>query len=189
MKVKKLILLLSIVLFCGSCSHNRITQKTDASNTSQEVSVPKPVKSNVVSKNNQGMLLGKIEIANLMNELPIFKSKKETYQPEPDAVSVIKNYDQDVHVIVFLGTWCGDSKRNVPAFIKLLESAQNQHFTAEYWGLDRTKSDELGMTKTYAIKRVPTFIFIENGTEFGRITENPGVSMEDDIAEILENRL
>lgn len=46
------------------------------------------------------------------------------YEPNPAIVEQLKQFDwKDYSVTVFLGTWCGDSRREVPRFIKTLDAA------------------------------------------------------------------
>lgn len=53
------------------------------------------------------------------------------------------------------------------------------------WALDRKKHHENNYHEKYNIKRVPTYIFEENGQEIGRIIENPDSTIEADILRIL----
>jgi len=174
MKTVNYILLLCVILLFLDCSHRGRSQSVGKEDPSYLIV--------------DGYLIGRIDERTLMREFKSFQSKKDKYTPDPASVSSIKEHNQDVHVIVFLGTWCGDSKRNVPSFIKTLEMAQNPKISVEYLGLNRKKVDDLGMTDTYEIKRVPTFIFTKSGKEFGRITENPEASMEADMSKILNEQ-
>ncbi len=95
---------------------------------------------------------------------------------------------KDVEVEVYLGTWCGDSKRWVPRFVKLwddlgLQRAQLK-LTTLYNGTERYKQGPNGEEIGKNIHRVPTFIFKREGMEFARIVEFPGTDLETDIAQI-----
>src|SRR5687768_3194890 len=47
----------------------------------------------------------------------------ESYNPEPTMVSGLRKEDfSGISIKVFFGTWCGDSKREVPRFLKLLSA-------------------------------------------------------------------
>ena len=93
-------------------------------------------------------------------------------------------------ITIFLGTWCGDSKREVPRFFKLLHTVDfdtakvgiiclNTGFQNYKQAPDR---EEAGMS----IHRVPTFIFHDaEKQEIGRIVEEPVVSLEKDLRAIV----
>ncbi|NLG98876.1 MAG: thioredoxin family protein [Chloroflexi bacterium] len=107
------------------------------------------------------------------------------YTPDAALVETIRENAGDVKVLLFLGTWCGDSKREVPRFFKLIEQAGISESQVEITALDRTKKDAAGLTEKWGVEYVPTFIFIRGGEEIGRIVEMPAESLEADIAKIL----
>jgi len=74
-------------------------------------------------------------------------------------------------VKLFLGTWCGDSKHWVPKFFKI-DSLLPIH-SLEIIAVDTTKRDSLHVMQQYHVTALPTFIFIRNGQELGRIVEEP----------------
>jgi len=55
-----------------------------------------------------------------------------------------------------------------------------------YIGVDRQKKDPEGLAAQYDFQRIPTFIVLQDGKEIGRIVERPEVSLEQDLAKILE---
>ena len=95
---------------------------------------------------------------------------------------------ENTEVEIFLGTWCGDSKRWVPQFIQLWKELglnQNQlKFIALYDGKEFYKQGPNGEEKGKLIHRVPTFIFKKEGTEYARIVEYPINDLETDLAQI-----
>ena len=58
---------------------------------------------------------GSIEIEELFSEYSIFKTGYDNYVPSD--FSVLK-YD-DISVVIFFGTWCHDSKRELPKALKI----------------------------------------------------------------------
>ncbi|MEM8894834.1 MAG: tetratricopeptide repeat protein [Bacteroidota bacterium] len=95
---------------------------------------------------------------------------------------------EDAQVKIFLGTWCGDSKKWVPRFVHLWEELgldPNQlEFTALHDGVDKYKQGPEAEEKGYQVHRVPTFIFSREGEEFARIVESPVSDLETDLAQI-----
>lgn len=122
-------------------------------------------------------------------EYPLFGENYDTTHIEPQFVDMIHRLQDGVEVVVVFGTWCGDSKRNVPRFLKLADLASIPPERIRFYGVDRSKKSSDGVTERYHIERVPTFIFLKNGNEVGRIIESPKHSMEDDILAILADAM
>jgi thiol-disulfide isomerase/thioredoxin len=85
------------------------------------------------------------------------------------------------------GTWCHDSKREVPAFIKTIELANNSNFSVEYIGVNREKTDGKEFSKLYNLQYTPTFIIFKGSYEVGRIVEEVIKSIEIELVEILKS--
>ncbi|MBP1646879.1 MAG: thiol reductase thioredoxin [Bacteroidetes bacterium] len=114
-----------------------------------------------------------------------FKARYDTVQVEQRFVQMIRNVYAGVSTLVFLGTWCSDSQREVPRFLKAADEAGIPPESIKLYALDRTKKSDDGLTEQYRIERVPTFIFLKNGEEIGRIIEVPQVNVEADMVMIL----
>jgi len=95
-----------------------------------------------------------------------------------------------IRFVIFMGTWCGDSQREVPRMFKILD----------YCGLDSTAvqlimvSDADSMYKQSPgheekglnIFRVPDLIVLDKGKESGRIVESPVQSLEKDLLALVD---
>lgn len=94
-----------------------------------------------------------------------------------------------ISIEIFLGTWCGDSKREVPKFLKLLNEIKfnmaNVKIIAVGAGDSLYKQSPQGEEKNKGIYRVPTFIVYRNGVEINRINEYPALSLEKDLLYIV----
>lgn len=130
-------------------------------------------------------LVGWIKAEDLLTRFPQYKEKMETYQPDSLSIEKIKAFGEDLEVLVFLGTWCPDCKREVPKFLKILKMADNPKISLRMYGLDRTKESWAGLPKEYNLTYVPTFIFSHKGQEIGRIVEKPETTIEGDFVRIL----
>ncbi len=118
-----------------------------------------------------------------------FQAGLDSYTPNGEVVSELKKYINEYDIEVFFGTWCGDSKRDVPKFYKILESAgynlNRLHSYAVGNEGDLYKKTPNGDTDDKNISRVPTFIFYKNGVEVNRIVEHAvGASLENDMLQI-----
>ncbi|MHB1355045.1 MAG: thioredoxin family protein [Anaerolineae bacterium] len=110
----------------------------------------------------------------------------QDYTPASDDINAIRSGNQDIKVLVFLGTWCSDTKRELPRFFKIMDQAGITEDQVTLIALDRTKKDANGLTDEWQIEYVPTFIFTRNGQELGRIVETPQGTLEGNIAQILQ---
>ncbi len=118
-----------------------------------------------------------------------YKTNYDSYKVDSLSLPATKLF-KDVNVVLFLGTWCGDSKREVPKFFKILEKCTIPESRVTIYALDRTKkTEDSTFNKKYNIDRVPTYIFLKEGKEIGRIVESPKESLEKDISAILSNKI
>lgn len=108
---------------------------------------------------------------------------------DENAVADLRKHRRETEVLVFLGTWCSDSKREVPRFFQILDEINNPAFHVQLIGLDRSKRDAAGLAARFHIARVPTFIFRQGQEEIGRIVETPLRSLEENWAALLNGTL
>lgn len=90
---------------------------------------------------------------------------------------------------IVLGTWCPDSRREVPHFMKILQSWGFPSEKVEMIGVDSYKVAPIENYEELGIERVPTFIIYYNNVEAGRIIENPTTSLERDMVKIISEVL
>jgi len=110
----------------------------------------------------------------------------DEYRPLPEVIAKLANINKDEFTItVVMGTWCPDSRREVPRFMKITDLLQFPQERMVFIGVDNTKMAPVGGYDALGIERVPTFIFMKNKVETGRIIENPLTSLEQDMLNIL----
>lgn len=121
-----------------------------------------------------------------------FDSIYSAYDPSSITISKIsKQQLKDIRIEVFFGTWCGDSRREVPKFLKIMDQLG---VPASKISLIATGSDSLYKQSPQheeagkGIFRVPVFIIYRNGAEINRINEFPVSSLENDLAAILADQ-
>ena len=149
------------------------------------------VNNEITLEDGKRFLLGKINI-NGLKAAPYGTWYSNSYDSYTVDEALVAHFSKDLKakkVKLFLGTWCGDSKREVPRFLKILEAANYPMDQLEMIALDRregrVKTSPTGEEKGLHIIKVPTFIFLEDGKEFNRIVESPIESLEEDIHAIL----
>ncbi len=92
---------------------------------------------------------------------------------------------QQCLITIVLGTWCSDSKREVPRFFKIVDHLGLDETAISLICVDRRKNAEGTEVNELIIDFVPTFIFYIDNVEVGRIVEAPEASLEEDWIEIL----
>jgi len=92
---------------------------------------------------------------------------------------------EGLSVKIVLGTWCPDSRREVPRFMRIMDSWNFPHENITFIGVDNAKLSPVAEYESLNIERVPTFIFYRNNIETGRIIEVPETSLEQDMLNIL----
>lgn len=143
-------------------------------------------------KSGKPMLLGANNRASLL-QAPFsewFEKNYNSYAVNDTLCTEIRPMMANKKMVIYLGTWCGDSKREVPRMLKMLDAADVTKSQVKLVMLDNKDStykqspghEEKGLN----IHRVPTFILYENDTEIGRIVESPVVTLEKDLASILK---
>jgi thiol-disulfide isomerase/thioredoxin len=91
----------------------------------------------------------------------------------------------DIKIKIVMGTWCPDSRREVPRFMRIMKVIDFPTDKVELIGVDNSKIAPIQHYESLDIKRVPTFIIYKNNIEAGRIIENPLTSLEQDMVNIL----
>ncbi len=131
------------------------------------------------------ILRGWVTADSLFSALPRWRQLHDSFQPDTLALRALRAWNLDHEVLVFFGSWCPDSRREVPRFIKTVDLIQNPHVRYRLYALDRSKRDAAGLAQRYHISGVPTFIVLENGQEMGRIEVHPRHGLERDWVGIL----
>lgn len=110
------------------------------------------------------------------------------YETDKNTITQLKSYLKEVTIKGFMGTWCGDSKRGVPRFYKILEETGFDQNYFELVTVGRNKKTPDNLQEGFDLIRVPTFIFYKNGEEVGRYVERPRETMEKDILKIVSGQ-
>lgn len=154
------------------------------------ICLPKFAQAQNSFQNRYTMMTGPINPDSLVAKNRVLREKLVFHKKRinGDDVELVKLVDKPTRIIVFLGTWCPDSQRNVPPFMNLIEAAANNNIEVEYIGVNLRKVDPDGLVNTYGVRRVPTFIVMRDGQEVGRLVERPSNTVEKDIIQILEKK-
>lgn len=114
-----------------------------------------------------------------------YSQEYNNYTADFDIVNQLKNKLEGLEIVLILGSWCHDSKIQVPRFLKLLDTIDFPEDQLVMIGVDSQKNARTLDILIYEIERVPTFIFYRNGKTIGRIIESPAKSLEADMLKIV----
>ena len=192
--MKKSFLLGCVICFFG-CSSNKPT--IDKKSTvvtpvieKKEIITRIPFETLVTSKKDaDGYLVG---IANKFDFQDAaykewFDSRYEEYTTDKQVISEISKHIHQLTIKVFMGTWCGDSRREIPRFYKILDETKFDVNYLQLIAVDRSKKYD-NYEKDLDIFRVPTIIFFKNGKEIGRFVEYPRETIEKDFLKIVSGQ-
>ncbi len=113
-----------------------------------------------------------------------FTSKYNDYKTDQNVINQLKKVINDYKITVVMGTWCGDSREQVPKLYKILDKTGFKNSKLTMFTVYR-KYSYYKPVQQYNIKRVPTIIVYKNGKEKGRIIEYPMQSIEADLLKIM----
>lgn len=115
-----------------------------------------------------------------------FSEEYDAYSVNKQSIIGIEPEALDgVTITMVLGTWCPDSRREVPRFYKILDQLGFNESRLQVIYVNRNKlapGIDLG---SLDIQFVPTMVVFRNGDEIGRIIEHPVQRLEEDLAGIL----
>lgn len=153
------------------------------------------VNTEVTNDKKQTMLLGHCAYGMLQgnNYKEWFMKSYNNYKVDTAIALQIKPLLAKKTIEIFLGTWCGDTKREVPAMLKILETAGCDTNYIKLIFVNNAdsvyKQSPQHEEKAKFIHHVPTFIVYENKKELNRIVETPIVSLEKDLLAVLNKNV
>ncbi len=114
-----------------------------------------------------------------------YNDEYNCYEPDGFILEQIKNLSDSITIQIFMGTWCSDSRREVPRFLKIMDISKFNQNRLQIINVDRKKISPTHEERNKNIKFVPTFAINKNGNEIGRIVEFPIITLESDLLNIL----
>ncbi len=148
----------------------------------------KPLEVNeVLSKGGETILLGEINLANLQTSsiTPWFNEEFDRVNINSQVAKDLKPFTKELKILVFMGTWCDDSKRELPPFFKMLLAMNFDQEHLKMFAMSEEKSTPSNFEQGLEINYIPTIIFFKNGKEINRFVELPVETLESDIQKII----
>jgi thiol-disulfide isomerase/thioredoxin len=189
--MKKILLILCAVALVACGTEKKAAAAASAKANKEVPTPPKtPTPPATLMKDATGQLTG-IHTKESFMQAPFsnwFQSRYDAYQPDTAVVKELKSAMKGVTVRAYMGTWCGDSKRETPNFYKLMDEMGYSPKNITMVTVDRSKSKPVDLVSGYDVKRVPTFIFYRGGKEIGRYVEYARESVEKDFLKIVSGQ-
>lgn len=150
-----------------------------------------PVNVEATDKKGNLILLGKTTRERLA-QAPFdtwYTKNYDAYTVDSTTASQVKPLLRNKRFLLFMGTWCGDSRREVPRMYKILDYCRVKPTQIQLVNLNNSDTaykqspqhEEQGLN----IRRVPTLLIFEGEREVGRVVESPVTSLEKDILAIV----
>jgi len=167
------------ILIVAACTPKMANQQTQ------------PVNIESTDKKGNLILLGKCTRERLaQSPFDVWYTKNfEAYTVDSLTANQLKPLLKNKQFLLFMGTWCGDSRREVPRMYKILDYCQVKRSQIQLITLNNSDTaykqspghEERGLN----IRRVPTLLIYENHREVGRVVESPVTSLEKDLLAIV----
>lgn len=164
-------ILIPMIALVASCAHRHHRQPSHPIMVSGEL-----------------MMTGPVSYKDILEGFPEWKKVDQYSQPTDEVINGIKGISIPLEIECFLGTWCSDSRHEVPPFMKSLSLAGNSHIKIKLIGVDRQKDDPGHLGPVNNIELVPTFVVRSEGVELFRMIEFPETTFAEDLLNNLEKR-
>jgi hypothetical protein len=137
----------------------------------------------------EGLLVGPVSREQVETSHPDWVQTEISAAPDAEAAKALAAVEPGAEVTVFLGTWCGDSAREVPRLWRAFDEAGGTlPFQLHYVAVDRQKKQPSTPIANFEIEFVPTFIVSRGGHEVGRIVEAAPHGVEQDLLALLSGK-
>lgn len=110
---------------------------------------------------------------------------KPEAQPDDAVLAKLAAVTPGAQIDIYLGSWCGDSRREVARFFNVLDhpSMANPPFTVRLYDLDRGFQERNDFDQ--GLIAVPTFVVTRDGHEVGRVVETSPTNIETELLRLL----
>lgn len=135
-------------------------------------------------------LLGPVEWSEL-EELSGWQEEYDATEPDQAALERLGSAVESYRIVTVLGSWCHDSRREVPRLVKILDRLETPVFSHEMIGVDRTRRiDDPEVAAFAGVERtvdlVATIVVFDSaGVELGRVVETAEKPIEELLVEFI----
>jgi hypothetical protein len=114
-----------------------------------------------------------------------FNDEYERYEVDTSTTKLIVKEIESVRMKIVLGTWCSDSREQIPRLFKILDHIKYSESNIQMFCVDRKKKAGEFDADELKIELVPTVILYRDTNEIGRIIETPRMNLEEDLVDII----
>lgn len=126
----------------------------------------------------------------LFEIVPYWERLYKAYQPDEQSIRDLAAIGEKTQLHITLGTWCGDSRREVPRLLKTLDLANNPKLTLKMTALSSGFEEPWDVIVNDQITNVPTVRAMRKGREVAKIVERPRIkAIEKELAYLLSGKL
>ncbi|WP_128331431.1 hypothetical protein [Apibacter sp. HY039] len=171
-------IIFSLVISCG---------------TSERIIVNKKI----IDIEGEPMLVGRITQEALSDSVfnSWYSEQYDSYTPDLNVVKKIKSRLKLYNIEVFLGTWSEETQKQLPRFMKVLETSKFPESKLALYAVNRNKESFYGEQNQKNINEIPTFIIYKGNInkkrglcEIGRISGKPNQTFELDLYKIVTGK-
>ncbi len=133
------------------------------------------------------MLLGVVNRDGFKNELfsNWYQESIKEHVLDSTTIDLLAPKLKEVSIKVFMGTWCSDSQREIPAFYKILDATKYDYSKLSMVAVSHDKDTPDLLEKGLNIEYVPTIIIYKDDKEIGRFVEFAQENLEKDLLAII----
>jgi len=134
--------------------------------------------------------IGAMTEERMLSIVPDYAQRRKEYAPDLTVLEMMKSYIRaGDRVEVYLGTWCADSQREVPKYLRIVDDLRSQfgvELPTTFVAVDRSKQKPETLVAGKHLSKVATFIYYRGDQELGRIEEKTQSPLfEDDLLSIV----
>ena len=172
-KLRKVVCLSLIALFCFNCANNTIKEVSDRK---------------IINSKGEHVLLGKQTVSIFRTE-EWFKKTYAEYSPNVELTKKIKKNKRFHKFIIFISLFEEDSKNELPKIIKVLDQAEVKPHQIEIYSVNKRKESIFGEEFKFGVKTFPTLIINWFQKEKGRFVGiTTSTTVENEVLSIMERK-
>ena len=138
------------------------------------------------SESEESILLGTVTRAEVEEAMPDWVSEAMAAEPDLEAADRLLQTIAGAEVVVYLGTWCDDTRRELARLWWALDSlGVEAPPELVYVAVDRSLTEPADRLAGVDLIRVPTFVVKRGESEVGRIVEESPNGIEIDLLDLL----
>ena len=132
-------------------------------------------------------LLGDLTREEIEEVAPGWVEEQVRVEVDPEAATRLATVGAGAEVVIYLGTWCSDSRHEMSRLWRHLDEVGGLvPWSIRYVGIAEDHDERpADLVAAADLRYLPTFVVLEDGVERGRIVESSPGTVENDLASLL----